>query len=103
MMHVDARVDTRDDRVQALFDGMVDYDDGTPSTESQMAKDVVEFLSWTSSQEHDQRKRMFIKATGICLILLLSILYCMRYHWSHLRSRHIAYVPKEKHRGTQRP
>ena len=32
--------------------GLVDYDDGTPATASQMAKDVVHFLNWTSSPEH---------------------------------------------------
>jgi len=32
--------------------GLVDYDDGTPATASQMAKDVVHFLNWTASPEH---------------------------------------------------
>lgn len=86
--------------MQILVDGMVDYDDGTPSTTSQMAKDVVEFLSWTSSQEFDQRKRMFIKAMGILIMLTVSVIYSMRYHFGHLRSRQIIYMPKEKSRGT---
>lgn len=80
-----------------LIGGAVDYDDGTPSTTSQMAKDLVEFLTWTSSQEFDQRKLMFIKAMGICIILLASIVHYNRYVWSYLRSRQIAYVPKEKY------
>lgn len=73
------------------------YDDGTPSTTSQMAKDMVEFLSWTSSQNLDERKRMFIKAMGIYIILLASVTHYMRYIWSHMRSRQIAYVPKGKY------
>ncbi|XP_011635675.1 cytochrome c1-2, heme protein, mitochondrial-like [Pogonomyrmex barbatus] len=81
---------------QMLSDGAVEYDDGTPSTTSQMAKDLVEFLSWTSSQNLDERKRMFVKGTGIFIILLASLIYHMRFVWSHLRSRQIAYVPKEK-------
>ncbi|XP_026831053.1 cytochrome c1-2, heme protein, mitochondrial isoform X2 [Ooceraea biroi] len=85
---------------QMLIDGAVEYNDGTPSTTSQMAKDMVEFLSWTSSQNFDQRKQMFIKAMGICIVLLISVLYSMRYNWSHLRSRQIAYIPKEKCRET---
>jgi ubiquinol-cytochrome c reductase cytochrome c1 subunit len=32
--------------------GLVEYEDGTPATASQMAKDVVHFLNWTSSPEH---------------------------------------------------
>jgi len=80
-----------------LVGGMVEYDDGTPSTTSQMAKDMVEFLSWTSSQNLDERKRMFIKAMGICIILLASVTHYMRYTWSYMRSRQISYVPKEKY------
>ena len=31
---------------------------GTPATSSQMAKDVVNFLSWAAEPEHDDRKKM---------------------------------------------
>lgn len=44
-----------------LVDGAVDYPDGTPSTESQMAKDVSVFLAWASEPEHDDRKRLGLK------------------------------------------
>jgi len=30
----------------------VEYEDGTPATGSQLAKDVVHFLNWTASPEH---------------------------------------------------
>eukprot|EP01041_Mallomonas_annulata_P013128 gene13128-27746_t len=40
-----------------LVDGQVDYEDGTPSTECQMAKDVACFLAWTAEPEHDERKK----------------------------------------------
>ncbi|XP_011175780.2 cytochrome c1-2, heme protein, mitochondrial [Solenopsis invicta] len=82
---------------QMLVNGVVEYDDGTPSTTSQMAKDIVEFLSWTSSQNFDERKQMFIKAMGICIILLASVTHYMRYIWSHMRSKQIVYVPKRKY------
>ncbi|XP_025262185.1 cytochrome c1, heme protein, mitochondrial isoform X2 [Camponotus floridanus] len=82
---------------QMLFEGAVEYDDGTPATTSQMAKDLVEFLSWTSSQNFDTRKQMVIKVIGICLIMLASIGHHMRYTWSTLRSRQIAYIPKGKY------
>jgi hypothetical protein len=39
-------------------DGAVDYFDGTPSTRTQMAKDVTAFLQWASEPEHDDRKLM---------------------------------------------
>lgn len=40
---------------------MVEYTDGTPASASQVAKDVVEFLMWTSNSEFDERKKMTIK------------------------------------------
>jgi hypothetical protein len=43
---------------RVLFDGMVEYDDKTPATTSQMAKDVVTFLAWAAEPEHDDRKKM---------------------------------------------
>ncbi|XP_076670070.1 uncharacterized protein LOC143369690 isoform X2 [Andrena cerasifolii] len=46
---------------QMFYPGTIEYDDGTPATESQMAKDVVEFLSWTASPEHNTRKIMTLK------------------------------------------
>lgn len=40
----------------AAVPSQVEYPDGTPSTVSQMAKDVVTFLAWASEPEHDERK-----------------------------------------------
>ncbi|KAH9311836.1 hypothetical protein KI387_026871, partial [Taxus chinensis] len=39
-----------------LNDGAVEYEDGTPATESQMAKDVVTFLTWAAEPEMEERK-----------------------------------------------
>lgn len=81
------------DALQMFYEGIVEYDDGTPATESQLAKDVVEFLMWTASSEHDTRKIMTLKCMGILLTLLVSVVHINRRNWSHLRSRRIAYVP----------
>ena len=39
-----------------LMDGGAEYEDDTPATESQLAKDVVTFLSWAAEPEMDDRK-----------------------------------------------
>jgi ubiquinol-cytochrome c reductase cytochrome c1 subunit len=39
-----------------LQDGQVEYEDGTPATTSQMAKDISVFLAFASEPEHDFRK-----------------------------------------------
>ena len=46
---------------RVLYDGLVEYEDGTPASTSQMAKDVVEFLNWAAEPEMDQRKKMGLK------------------------------------------
>ncbi|XP_078046162.1 cytochrome c1, heme protein, mitochondrial [Augochlora pura] len=77
-----------------LYDGMMEFEDGTPATESQMAKDLVEFLSWTAAPEHDTRQLMLLK--GLAIFTLLSALSydIYRRNISHLKSRRMAYVPK---------
>lgn len=72
----------------------MEYEDGTPATASQMAKDVATFLKWTSEPEHDDRKKMFIKALGIFSILTVLTYYIKRHKWSSLKSRKIVYNPK---------
>lgn len=43
-------------------DGQVEYEDGTPCTRAQMAKDVVNFLTWAAEPTHDERKVLGLKA-----------------------------------------
>lgn len=57
---------------RVLFDGLVEYEDGTPATTSQMAKDVVQFLAWAAEPEHDERKKMGLQAVIIISTLTVS-------------------------------
>ena len=82
---------------RVLFDDLVEYEDGTPATTSQMAKDVVSFLHFTAEPEHDHRKRAGFKA-----IILLSALFAMsvwtkRFKWAPIMTRKIVYDPPKGH------
>ncbi|XP_071785334.1 cytochrome c1, heme protein, mitochondrial-like isoform X2 [Asterias amurensis] len=77
----------------ALYNEIIEYEDGTPATLSQLAKDVATFLRWAAEPEHDQRKRMGLKALMILSMALGASYYIKRQKWSVLKSRKIAYRP----------
>jgi len=79
---------------QQLYPGVMEYDDGTPATVSQMAKDVVTFLRWAAEPEHDDRKRMGVKALTILTMCAALALHYKRHKWSVLKSRKVVYVNK---------
>lgn len=66
-----------------LSDGQVDYEDGTPNTVDQMAKDVTQFMMWTAEPKLEQRHKMGFQVM-IYLIALTGILYfAMRKVWAN--------------------
>ncbi|KAL9027982.1 MAG: hypothetical protein Q9196_003583 [Gyalolechia fulgens] len=84
---------------RVLYDGLVEYEDGTSATTSQMAKDVVEFLNWAAEPEMDQRKKMGWAALIISSALLGLSIWVKRYKWAPLKTRKIAYNPPPVARG----
>ncbi|MFO1153235.1 MAG: cytochrome c1 [Rhodospirillales bacterium] len=65
-----------------LTDDRVTYTDGTKATVSQMAHDVVTFLSWASEPNMEERKRLGIKVI-LFLIVMTGFLYALkRQIWS---------------------
>jgi ubiquinol-cytochrome c reductase cytochrome c1 subunit len=57
-----------------LTPNRVSFDDGTPGTTQQMAKDVATFLAWTAEPKQTERKEAGL-AVMIYLILLSGVLY----------------------------
>jgi ubiquinol-cytochrome c reductase cytochrome c1 subunit len=57
-----------------LRPGLVTFDDGTPPTVNNMARDVGAFIAWASEPKMEQRKR-----TGIAVIAYLLILAGLLY------------------------
>ncbi|KAG8462684.1 hypothetical protein KFE25_004660 [Diacronema lutheri] len=72
-------------------DGAVDYFDGTPSTRTQMAKDVTCFLQWAAEPEHDDRKLMGFKwIVGMTIALGLTTYY-KRFKWAPIKNRRLEF------------
>ena len=56
-----------------IEDDIVEYDDGTEATHTQIAKDVTAFLAWTAEPELEERKSLGVK-TLFFLVLLFFLL-----------------------------
>jgi ubiquinol-cytochrome c reductase cytochrome c1 subunit len=74
-----------------LYDDQIQYDDGTPATLSQMAKDVVTFLTWAAEPELDDRKRMGFKSIILLTLVTAGLWYYKRHKWIYLKTRKLAY------------
>jgi ubiquinol-cytochrome c reductase cytochrome c1 subunit len=83
-----------------LVDDQVEYEDGTPATEGQMAKDIAAFLAWAAEPEHDDRKRGGLQwMVAIAAAIAITGFY-KRFRWSIFKTRKISqttkYSPKKK-------
>ncbi|XP_061335078.1 cytochrome c1, heme protein, mitochondrial [Pezoporus flaviventris] len=76
-----------------IYSEVLEYDDGTPATMSQIAKDICTFLRWAAEPEHDHRKRMGLKMLMISGLLISLLYYLKRHKWSVLKSRKMVYRP----------
>lgn len=79
-----------------LYDEQIEFEDGTPATVSQMAKDVVTFLTWCAEPEHDDRKRMGMKAVAVLSLAAGAMWYYKRARFSVLKSRVVKFKNPEK-------
>lgn len=83
-----------------LTDGKIDYQDGTPATASQMAKDVAEFLVWTSEPDHNDRRRKGFKWMLFMAMVIGMSAYYKRFRWAPIKGRKITYAPLTKAKKT---
>lgn len=70
---------------EPLFDGLVDYADGTEATTDQMSQDVVNFLTWAASPEQDARREMGLKVLLYTLFLTILLYFSMRKIWGRIK------------------
>lgn len=77
-----------------LEDGQLEYEDGTPATETQMAKDVACFLQWAAEPEHDQRKKGGLQFMIAIAAVIALTGYYKRFRWSIYKTRKISYDTK---------
>lgn len=81
---------------RSLYDGLVEYEDGTPATTSQMAKDVVTFLCWSAQPDHDLRRELGFKSLVVMIPLCILAWYVKRFKFAALKSRKLVFSPPKK-------
>lgn len=70
---------------QPLYEDQVVYDDGTPSTLSQQAKDVTAFLMWAAEPKLEERKQMGFRVM-VFLLIFAALLYVSKNQvWSRVK------------------
>ena len=70
-----------------LFEGSVEYSDGTQTTEEQLAKDVTTFLVWAAEPHLEARHKMGFKVS-LYLIVLFTLVYLSKQKiWLRLDSK----------------
>ncbi|BBU61848.1 hypothetical protein MSC49_17830 [Methylosinus sp. C49] len=67
-----------------LSDGAVTYDDGTPQTTAQYAKDVSAFLMWAAEPHLEERKSIGLKVVGFLIVLSFLVYFTKRKIWANV-------------------
>jgi len=75
-----------------LTEGAVEYEDGTEASISQMAKDVVTYLTWASYPEQDDRHLMGLKAMTLLTAIAIPLFYYKRFLWATIKNRKVAFL-----------
>ena len=81
---------------QVLFEDMIEFEDGTEASISQMAKDVTTFLCWTAEPEHDERKKLGWKAIFFISLMIVPTLYWKRFKWAVVHTRQVRFADLPK-------
>jgi len=69
-----------------LSNDLIEYSDGTVTTEEQMAKDVTTFLMWAAEPHLEARHKMGFKAILYLIILTILVYFSMKKIWSRIES-----------------
>lgn len=67
-----------------LFDDMIEYDDGTPATAENMARDLTTFLMWAAEPKLEARKRMGFQVIVFLIVLAGLFYFTNKKIWSRI-------------------
>ncbi|XP_063679822.1 uncharacterized protein LOC134815234 [Bolinopsis microptera] len=77
---------------QQLYNESVDYEDGTIPYQSQIAKDIIQYLAWTAHPWMDEMSMYGMKAVASAAALVIISYIAMRTRRNGIRSRQIHFT-----------
>ena len=69
-----------------LSESLVQYSDGTPATEEQMAKDVTTFLAWAAEPHLEARHKLGFRTVTYLIIITILVYFGMKKVWSRIET-----------------
>eukprot|EP01120_Amphizonella_sp_Union-15-10_P015911 TRINITY_DN826_c0_g1_i1.p1 TRINITY_DN826_c0_g1~~TRINITY_DN826_c0_g1_i1.p1 ORF type:complete len:305 (+),score=47.87 TRINITY_DN826_c0_g1_i1:82-996(+) len=79
-----------------LVEGMIDFEDGTEASISQMAKDLCSFLTWSAEPTLEERHKFGVKAMMLLTVLIIPLNYWNKLKWSIVKNRKVSFLRKGK-------
>eukprot|EP00003_Mantamonas_plastica_P011509 TRINITY_DN2123_c0_g1_i1.p1 TRINITY_DN2123_c0_g1~~TRINITY_DN2123_c0_g1_i1.p1 ORF type:complete len:286 (-),score=79.85 TRINITY_DN2123_c0_g1_i1:29-829(-) len=76
---------------QQIMDDCVEFEDGTPASASQIAKDVTVFLAWAAEPEADERKKIGLKTITLATFATAASWYLKKHVWAGILSRRVTF------------
>ena len=70
-----------------LFEGRIEYADGTEASVQQMSKDVVMFLAWAAEPKLEARHQLGFKFFAVMIALTILLYFSNRKIWSGLKGK----------------
>jgi ubiquinol-cytochrome c reductase cytochrome b/c1 subunit len=67
-----------------LADGVVAYDDGSPQTIDQYAKDVAAFLMWSAEPHLENRKKIGLGVVSFLIVFAGLLSFTKRKIWANV-------------------
>jgi len=77
-----------------LSEGIIDYQDGTPATEEQLARDVVQFLAFVAEPKLEARKHMGVNVLLFLFAMTVIFYLSMKKIWKPVKKGEIFYDDK---------
>ncbi len=70
-----------------LFEGRLEYADGTEASVEQMSKDGVMFLAWAAEPKLEARHKLGFKFFAVMIVLTILLYFSNRKVWSSLKGK----------------